>query len=210
MRVPIPRSPLEPAMDTPRPVPPLLPYLGAVPDPRKPRGRRHPLDAILALSCAAMLAGCDSLLAIAEWGRDPHGGAPLAARLGFTRARTPCVATLHRVFRAIDVAAFERAVGAWAADAAGGIRPLVGVAVDGKVLRGSAAAGVPAARLLAAFGHDLGLVLAETAVPAATDEAGALPALLADLVVAGRVMTFDAGFTERAVAAAVAQKGGTP
>jgi hypothetical protein len=57
-------------------------------------------------------AACDSLLAIAEWGRDPDGGAPLAARLGFMRERTPCVATLHRVLKAIDAAAFEQAVGA--------------------------------------------------------------------------------------------------
>ena len=200
-------------MPPPAPVPALLPYLAEVPDPRQPRGRRHPLAAILALSCAAMLAGCDSLLAIAEWGRDAHGGAPLAARLGFTRAQTPCVATLHRVFRALDVAAFERAVGAWAeaaAAAALGHTPgPVGVAVDGKVLRGSAAPGVPAVRLLGALGHDLGLVLAETAVPAATDEAGALPALLAEVVVGGRVLTFDAAFTDRAVAAAVREKGGT-
>ena len=61
-------------------VPPLLPYLQAVPDPRQASGRRQPLAAIFALSCAAMLAGCDSLLAIAEWGRDPHAGAPLAPR----------------------------------------------------------------------------------------------------------------------------------
>ena len=58
-----------------------------------------------------MLAGCDSLLAIAAWGRDPHAGAPVAQRLGFTRERTLCVATLHRVFRRVDGAAVERAVG---------------------------------------------------------------------------------------------------
>jgi hypothetical protein len=60
----------------------------------------------LALACAAMLAGCDTLSAIAEWGRDPHGGAPLTGRLGFSHARTPRVTTLHRVFRALDVDAF--------------------------------------------------------------------------------------------------------
>src|SRR3954447_1975090 len=99
------------------PIPPLLPYLRSIPDPRHSSGRRHPLAAVLALACAAMLAGCDSLLAIAEWGRDPHAGAPLAQRLGFTRERTPCVATLHRVFKRLDVAAFERAVGSWTAAA---------------------------------------------------------------------------------------------
>lgn len=194
-------------------VPPLLPYLAAVPDPRQPRGRRHPLPAILALACAAMLAGCDSLLAIADWGRDPAGGAPLAARLGFTRAKTPCVATLHRVFRRLDAAAFEQAVGAWAAAVAAGLAragaaALPALAVDGKVLRGSAAAGVPAVRLLGALAHDLGLVVGQVPV-AGPDEAGALPALLAGLVLEGWVPTGDAALTERAAAELVLEKGGT-
>ena len=199
-------------MPPPAAVPALVPYLAALPDPRRGQGRRHPLGAILALSCAAMLAGADSLLAIAEWGRDPAGGAPLATRLGFTRAKTPCVATLHRVFRRLDAAAFEAAVGAWAADAAGAVGRdpgPVGVAVDGKVLRGSAAVGVPAVRLLAALRHDLGLTLAEARVPDGREEATALPDLLAALVVEGAVLTLDAAFAERAVAAATAEKGGT-
>jgi DDE_Tnp_1-associated len=197
---------------TPRPIPPLLPRLAAIPDARHARGRRHPLPAILALACAAMLAGCDSLLAIAEWGRDPAGGAPLASRLGFTRARTPCVATLHRVFRRIEVTAFERVVGAWAAEVAaliGQPDQQPGIAIDGKVLRGSAAAGVPAVRLLSALRHDAGLALAQTRVPDGRDEPAALDALLADLILDGAILTLDAGFTERAVARTIRQKGGT-
>ena len=191
-------------------VPALLPYLQTVPDPRQASGRRHPLAAILALSCAAMLAGCDSLLAIAEWGRDPHAGAPLAQRLGFTRERTPCVATLHRVFRRVDVAAFERAVGAWAAAVAAALPEAEeGIAIDGKTLRGSRQPTVPAVHLLSALGHEVGLVLAEVPVAAETDEVGALPALLAALVLEGRVLTLDAAFTERPVAEAIRAKGGT-
>lgn len=194
-----------------RAVPPLLPYLATVPDPRRRRGRRHPLPAILGLACAAMLAGCDSLLAIAEWGRDPAGGAPLSGRLGFTRGRTPCVATLHRVFRRLDAAAFEAAVGRWAeavAAAVGAGAAPAGVAIDGKVLRGSRGPGVPAVRLLGALGHGLGMVLAEAPVPPAAGEAEALPALLAGLVLDGRVVTVDAAFTERPAAAAILAKGG--
>jgi hypothetical protein len=192
-------------------VPPLVPYRRTVPDPRQASGRRHPLEAILSLACAAMLAGCDSLLAIAEWGRDPHGGAPLAQRLGFTRTRTPCVATLHRVFRRLAVTAFERAVGAWAAAAAAALPPRgagEAVAIDGKTLRGSRQPTVPAVQLLGALGHELGLVLAEVPVDAASDEVSALSAVLADLVVAGRVLTLDAAVTERPVAAAIVAKGG--
>ena len=193
-------------------VPPLLPYLRMVPDPRQASGRRHPLAAILALACAAMLAGCDSLLAIAEWGRDPHAGAPLAQRLGFTRVRTPCVATLHRVFRRLDVAAFERAVGAWAQATR---LPLLGaqereaVAIDGKTLRASRQPTVPAVQLLGALGHELGLVLAEVPIAAEMDEVGALPALVAQLVLEGRIVTVDAAFTKQPVATAILAQGGT-
>jgi DDE family transposase len=193
-------------------VPPLLPYLQAVPDPRCASGRRHPLAAILALACAAMLAGCDSLLAIAEWGRDVHGGAPLAQRLGFTRARTPCVATLHRVFRRLEVTAFERAVGAWAAATTAALPPhpaVKAIAIDGKTLRGSRQPAVPAVQVLGALGHALGLVLAEVPVAPTGGEVGALPALLAELVVDGRILTLDAAFTERAVAETILAKGGT-
>jgi hypothetical protein len=189
-----------------------LPYLLDVPDPRQASGRRHPLAAILALACAAMLAGCDSLLAIAEWGRDPHAGAPLAGRLGFTRARTPCVATLHRVFKRLDVVAFETAVGQWASQVTTAVERTAmpsGIAIDGKVLRGSRQPAVPAVQLLGALGHDLGLVLAEVAVDPTRGEVGALPALLTALVVDGHVLTVDAAFTERPVAAAIRAKGGT-
>jgi hypothetical protein len=192
-------------------VPPLLPFLRMLPDPRHPSGRRHPLEAVLALACAAMLAGCDSLLAIAEWGRDPHAGAPLARRLGFTRERTPCVATLHRVFRRLDVVAFETAVGQWAAavtTALGTAPSPAGIAIDGKTLRGSRQPAVPAVQLLGALGHELGLVLAEVPIPSGSDEVGALPALLAEVVLEGRVVTLDAAFTERAVAEAILAKGG--
>lgn len=192
-------------------IPPLLPYLQTVPDPRRASGRRHPLPAILTLACAAMPAGCDSLLAIAEWGRDPRAGTPLAQQLGFTRERTPCVATLHRVFRQLDVAAFEQAVGQWAlavTTVLGTTATPPGIAVDGKVLRASRQPAVPAVTLLAALGHDLGLVHAEVPVDPAHGEAAALPALVAELVLTGGVVTTDAAVTERPVAEAILAKGG--
>jgi hypothetical protein len=46
--------------------PHLLAYLATIPDPRAPRGRRHPLTAILAMAAAAVLAGARSMTAIAE------------------------------------------------------------------------------------------------------------------------------------------------
>src|SRR5919202_1649004 len=103
-----------------------------VPDPRRARGRRHPLPALLALSTAAMLSGARSLYAIAQWGRLQSPAVVQA--LGFTRPRTPTVSTLHLVFKDLDVAAFEAAVRQWAVQQLGDRGEAI--AIDGKALRG--------------------------------------------------------------------------
>ena len=48
--------------------PGLLESLRGIEDPRKPKGVRHPLSAILALSVCAMLSEARSLYGIAQWG----------------------------------------------------------------------------------------------------------------------------------------------
>ena len=68
--------------------------------PRVRHGRRHPIGAILTLAVCAMMRGARSLYAISQWGRD-HGPA-MSRSLGFSRDRTPSVATLHRVFSRLD------------------------------------------------------------------------------------------------------------
>src|SRR5947209_17592930 len=90
----------------------LVECLATVPDPRKPRGLIHPLTAVLSLTVVALLAGQKSLEAIAQFGRD-HGKA-LAFALGFRRGKTPAKSTLSKIFRALDIDAFEAALGAWA------------------------------------------------------------------------------------------------
>src|SRR5712692_9252921 len=90
---------------------PLIEVFADIPDFRRSRGKRHPLYAILALSCCAMLCGYRSYSAIAEWGR--NYGARMAHALGFTHA-TPCAATLQTIFRHVNRDEFEAHVGAWA------------------------------------------------------------------------------------------------
>ena len=100
--------------------PGLLEALREIEDPRKPKGVRHPLPVVLALSVCAMLSGARSLYAIAPVGP----GAPrFAQSLGFSRERTPCVATLHHVFRRLDVDAFEPVLGRWAQECLERVRP---------------------------------------------------------------------------------------
>jgi hypothetical protein len=135
----------------------LLEAFARVPDPRKPRGRRHPLPAILALSTAAMLSGARSLYAIWQWGRlqDPA----VVEALGFTRAKTPAVSTLHLVFSQLDVGTFEAVLSAWAQGMLGDRGEAI--AIDGKALRGIHGEEVPGVRLVSVYSDAAGLVLAQ-------------------------------------------------
>jgi hypothetical protein len=83
----------------------------------------------------------------------------LIAALGFTREQSPCVATLHRVFTRLDAAAFEGALRTWAqANLPSGEEA---IAIDGKALRGIHGEELPGVRLVAAYTHEAGLVLAQ-------------------------------------------------
>jgi hypothetical protein len=136
--------------------PSLLEAFQRIPDPRQPRGWRHPLPAVLTRATCAMLCNCHSLYAIAQWGRE-H--ADLAQSLGFTRERTPCVATLHHVFRRLDPDAFEAALHQWAEETLDGDPEAI--AIDGKALRGIHGEELPGVHLVAAYAQGAGLVLAQ-------------------------------------------------
>ena len=103
--------------------------------------------AMLALATCAMLSGARSLYAIGQWGRDQ--GIPVAQALGFSRDQTPCVATLHRVFRRLDRGAFERVLTGWLQEQ--GLRPAEPLATDGKQLRGIHGGQLPGVHLVASW-----------------------------------------------------------
>ena len=111
--------------------PGLLESLREIEDHRKPKGMRHPLPAVLALSVCATLSVARSLYATAQWGRHHP---QFAQSLGFRQERTPCVATLHHVFRRLDVDAFKSVPGRWPQECQG--EGEAAIAIDGKALRG--------------------------------------------------------------------------
>jgi predicted transposase YbfD/YdcC len=180
---------------------PLIEVLAEIPDFRSQHGKRHPLAAILALACSAMLCGYRSYTAIAEWGR--HYGESLVQALGFTH-RSPCAATLHTVLRYVDREAVEAKLGAWAEGLLGaepGLTALAeAIAIDGKTLRGSKKQGAPGAHLLSALAHRVGLTLAQQAVEDKTNEIPVALDLLRHLVLEGRIVTMDALLTQRQIA----------
>jgi predicted transposase YbfD/YdcC len=183
--------------------------LAEIPDFRSNHGKRHPLGAIFALACSAMLCGYRSYTAIAEWGR--HYGEPLVRALGFTR-HPPCAATLHTVFRHVDRAALEAKLGTWAEGLLGEApRPEEGedaIAIDGKTLRGSQKQGAPGVHLLSALAHRVGLTLAQQAVDDKTNEIPVALEVLRHLVLEGRIVTMDALLTQRQIAQHIVDAGG--
>ncbi len=188
---------------------PLIEVLAEMPDLRSRQGKRHPLSAMLAMACCAMLCGYRSYSALAEWGR--NYGTGIAQALGFTH-NTPCAATLHTIFRQVDRDDLEARLGTWAesvvvstpAASAGA----VAVALDGKTLRGSQKQGAPGVHLLSALSHHVGLTLTQQAVDAKTNEITQVETVLRQLVLKDRVVTMDALLTQRHVAQAIVDEGG--
>lgn len=185
----------------------LLAFLAEVPDPRQPAGRRHPLVAMLAHACCAVLCGCRGYAAIVQWGRDQP--IELMHRLGYTRT-PPAYGTFQGLFARLDADAFEAAIARWVADlqAARDTPGLQAVALDGKVARGSITPDAPAVHLLAALDQATGGVLAQARVPAETNEHKAALALLKGMVLEGRVVTGDALFCQRDLCRQVVEQEG--
>jgi hypothetical protein len=176
----------------------LLHFLGEIPDPRGRHGRQHPLSAVLALSCCAILCGARSYAAIAQWAHDHD--IELMHRLGFTR-RPPKSGGIRKVLMAVGPSALEAGLTRWA-EAALGQQPPAGAgrpdafATDGESARGSFDGLSKAVHLLSLVAHRSGLTVAQAEVPSGgldkTNEHKAAPRLLAGLVLEGRLITGDA------------------
>ncbi len=182
----------------------LVEAFAVIPDPRDRRGRHHPLVAVLSLAAVAMLAGCKSLQAIAQFGRD-HG-LGLAHALGFRRAKTPAVSTLSELFRVLDVGAFERALHNWLVSrgaTAGG-----NLALDGKTACGSASGGVPGVHLVSVFAAEHAAIWGQLEVAKTTNEHKAALRLLGVLPLAGKAVTADAMVTHTDVCDTITDAGG--
>lgn len=135
--------------------------LELVRDHRSSQGRRHSLGAILSLAVCAMLCGARSLYAIAQWGRD-HG-APAGELLGSAVTRRPVLPPFHRVFKDLDVDAFEAVLGEWLINSGPG--PGETLSLDGKTLRGIHGEGIPGVHLVSAYAARSGAVLTQVAAP---------------------------------------------
>ncbi|MGW4412160.1 ISAs1 family transposase [Nonomuraea sp. NPDC004702] len=200
----------DPAIDLPT----LAVVLDTVPDPRGCGGCRYQRGPILALTLLAVLSGATSLAQLARFiaGYDP---AP-RIRLGLRATTRPAASTLGRLLARLDGDAFDAATCGYLAalatcqppeQATPTRTPPLGLAVDGKTLRGSRTPD-GAVHLLAAIRHDTQTVLAQRQIEAKSDEIPAFTPLPRDLDLPGTVITADAPHTQHDHAQQITAAGG--
>ena len=187
----------------------LINMLAKVPDPRKNKGKRHPLASILALLVIGLMCGHKGYTSIATWVRSLPA---LAKALGFTHKKTPCPATLHNLLKILDVDALEKTLTQWVNRVCKDRSDLTGcldaVAIDGKTLRASKKCGALTSHLLSVVSHELGITLTQQSVSDKTNEIPISTEILKAFDVRGKVITTDALLTQRPFCHAIIKGGG--
>jgi predicted transposase YbfD/YdcC len=196
--------------------------LGTIADPRKPRGLRHQIGAVLAVTVFAVLAGARNFREAGDRAADlPQELLELAGcradrRTG--RYVAPSEPTIRRMAHDIDADAADRQVCRWMREQAAAAalahtsdvaedtadHGLIGVAMDGKTVRNTVAPGGPEGsevKLFSAMLHREAIVIAQLRVPDGTNEITQVSALLDDIDLTGVVITGDAAHAQHATAA---------
>lgn len=182
--------------------------LACLPDPRARRGVRHRLTVVVSAAVCAVVAGCRSYAAIAEWVADAP--ATTVNALGMNPHRRPSEAMIRRLLQVLDPDLLTAAISGWlagrVATAQPGSRRVV--AVDGKALRGSRSRDAPARHVMAALDQSTGVVLASTDVDGKTNEITRLRPLLDQIGdLRETVVTLDALHCQREHVTYLAQRG---
>jgi predicted transposase YbfD/YdcC len=184
----------------------LYTLVGAIPDPRRARGTRHPLADVLFITLVAVLAGAEDAEAVEDFGE--HHEAWFRTRCGLPFG-IPSQDTFLRVLALMEPRAFGEAFERWVAELWGGSGERH-VAIDGKCLRRSfdRAAGQSAVHSVAAFASERGVVLGQVTVDKKENEIVAIPRLLKLVDLRGATVTIDAMGCQTAIAEAIVEEGG--
>ncbi len=178
---------------------PLLSLLETVPDPRRAEGKVYRLPHVLLFSILAIVSGGNSYRSVTTF-IDTHRR-HLNRAFGLRWRRAPAHTSIRNILQSLDSSAVEAAFRRHAsllqtacAKPGGG-----SLAIDGKTLRGSfdQFRDRAAAHLLGVFATDTALVLAHSEVDEKSNEIPAAQALLAELGLAGRLVTLDALHCQR-------------
>lgn len=176
--------------------------LEQVPDPRGRQGRDYPLWSIQALIVVSLVSGRKGMKAAFELGRSLNSRQ--RAALGFT-ATTPCHATLTQTLRTIDPQALAAVLGALRINQDEEERH---IAIDGKSMRASKDASGTSIHVVSAFCTELQATLGHEASRGRGFELPDALRLLDRIDLSGQIVTGDALFCARVMAAKITGKGG--
>ncbi|QDV66876.1 Transposase DDE domain protein [Rosistilla carotiformis] len=159
-------------------------------DPRVDRGHNYDLVEMIFITLTAAVCGANGWVDVERFAK---------AKIDWFRRYVkldngiPSHDTLGRVFSNLDTGEFLTAMHQWVDHFASSLRDK-GVAIDGKVLRGSFdhAAGKSPLHTITAFATETKLVLRQMPVDDKSNEIPAVPQLLELLDLAGSVVTLDA------------------
>jgi predicted transposase YbfD/YdcC len=206
LALPAPHPPIDPAS--------LFALLAQLPDPRKRRGRRYSLAALLTVIILAKLAGESSMSGIAQWARLRADW--LCPLLHVPRRRLPCANTYTLICAKVDVADLNHRLAQFfvpplpplpdpapapqPSDRPPPARARRHLALDGKTLRGTRRSGLlvqPAVHLLSLYDVTHQGTLAQQEVATKEHEIPGATMLLAGRDLCGCVVTADALHTQR-------------
>jgi len=191
----------------------LLDVLGGMPDPRKRRGVRHALVAVLMVSVIAVLAGAQNFREMGDEAADlaPQILERIKARWCHRRMLwlAPSSATIRRVIGDVDADHLDEVIYRW-------LRARTGwdtrdaeqqwlLALDGKTATGASRPG-DEVKLFSALVHGQATVIAQLRVPAGTNEITQVRPLLSQVDATGALITTDAAHTQRDTAVFVVEE----
>ena len=173
-------------------------------DPRQSGKVAYPLDEMLLQCLLAVIAGAESWVEIAAFGKK---------KLDFLRRfapfaeGTPSHDQFGNLFAALDTEAFQACFIAWVASLTK-LGPEI-IAIDGKTLRRSYQDGGAKApiHMISAFSSRQRMVLGQRKVADKSNEITAIPELLDLLTIKGAIVTIDAMGCQKEIAAKIIDKG---
>ena len=173
-------------------------------DPRQAGKVAYPLDEMLLQCLLAVVAGAESWVEIAAFGKRKLD---FLKRFAAFAEGTPSHDQFGNLFAALDAEAFQGCFIAWVASLTK-LGPEI-VAIDGKTLRRSYQEGGAKApiHMISAFSSRQRMVLGQRKVADKSNEITAIPELLDLLTVKGAIVTIDAMGCQKEIAAKIIDKG---
>lgn len=179
----------------------LLECIGQINDFRVNRRKRHELTAVLLIAVCAMLGGANSWLAVELFGKLHVDWLKQLVALPYG---VPSHDTFNRVFAGLDHEELAVWLNVWLENVIGTAGQHI--AIDGKILKALNSGN--ALTIVRAWAKQNRITLALTRVPKRTNEIRALPIVLAQLALRGKIVTIDAIGTQRHIVTQIAAQGG--